>query len=121
MEKIKAKLWVNTDVGGIARYERDTYQQVEHVDFARVPGNPWFICTLWLADWMIARARSRTELAAARELLMWVAKRALPSGLLAEQVDPYSGAPLSVSPLTWSHATFISTAESYLSAFGRLS
>src|SRR5262249_956859 len=76
MDKIKARLWVNTDVGGLARYERDTYQQVEHANFARVPGNPWFICTLWLAEWMIARARSRTELAAARELLLWVVKRA---------------------------------------------
>ncbi len=30
---------------------------------------------------------------------------ALPSGVMAEQVDPTTGAPLSVSPLTWSHAT----------------
>jgi GH15 family glucan-1,4-alpha-glucosidase len=33
---------------------------------------------------------------------------------MAEQVHPDSGAPLSVSPLTWSHATFISTARAYL-------
>ena len=31
----------------------------------------------------------------------------LPSGVLAEQVHPYPGEPLSVSPLTWSHATFV--------------
>ena len=28
---------------------------------------------------------------------------------MAEQIHPYTGAPLSVSPLTWSHATFVST------------
>jgi GH15 family glucan-1,4-alpha-glucosidase len=120
MEKIRTRLWVNTEVGGVARYERDGYQQVEHNDFARVPGNPWFICTLWLAEWDIARARTRLELAKARELLLWVSKRALPSGVLAEQVDPYSGAPLSVSPLTWSHATFVTVVEAYVAAYGRL-
>jgi GH15 family glucan-1,4-alpha-glucosidase len=121
MEKIRARLSVKTEVGGIARYEQDSYQRVEHADFARVPGNPWFICTLWLADWDIARARTRAELASGRALISWVAERALPSGLLAEQVDPYTGAPLSVCPLTWSHATLVATVESYVAAFGRLS
>jgi hypothetical protein len=39
---------------------------------------------------------------------------ALPSGVLAEQVDPYSDAPRSVSPLTWSHASFVTTVVEYL-------
>lgn len=33
---------------------------------------------------------------------------------MAEQFDPYSGAPISVSPLTWSHATYVSTCIQYL-------
>jgi hypothetical protein len=33
----------------------------------------------------------------------------LPSGVLAEQLNPITGEPLSVSPLTWSHATYIAT------------
>ncbi len=41
------------------------------------------------------------------DLLSWAAERALPSGVLAEQVHPYTGEPLSVSPLTWSHATYV--------------
>lgn len=120
MEKIRERLWVKTDVGGVARYEHDYYQQVEKTDIDKVPGNPWFICTLWLADWDIARASSRSELAKAARTLEWVAARAMPSGILAEQVDPYTGEPLSVSPLTWSHATFIATVESYLEAYDRL-
>ena len=27
-------------------------------DLASVPGNPWFICTLWLADYFITRANT---------------------------------------------------------------
>jgi len=120
MEKIRERLWVKTEIGGIARYENDYYHQVERKDLERVPGNPWFICTLWLADWDIAKAKSRKDLEKAVRTLEWVAARALPSGLLAEQVHPYTGAPLSVSPLTWSHATFVATVEAYLEAYDRL-
>ena len=35
------------------------------------------------------------------------------SGVLAEQLDPLTGAPVSVSPLTWSHSTFIAAALHY--------
>lgn len=120
MEKIREKLWVKTEIGGVARYENDYYHQVEHEDIERVPGNPWFICTLWLADWDIAKAKTRRDLKGALTTLEWVVARALPSGLLAEQVHPYTGEPMSVSPLTWSHATFIATVEAYLEAYDRL-
>ena len=42
-----------------------------------------------------------------RELIEWAANHALPSGVMAEQLHPYTGAPLSVSPLTWSHAAYV--------------
>jgi GH15 family glucan-1,4-alpha-glucosidase len=54
MEAVRTRLWVQTQVGGLARYENDPYQQVSQ-ETARVPGNPWLICTLWLAEWEIAR------------------------------------------------------------------
>ena len=113
MERVRERLWVQTTVGGMARYQNDTYFQVSH-DVGKVPGNPWFICTLWLAQWYIATAATLDELAPALELLQWVASRALPSGVLAEQVHPYTGEPLSVSPLTWSHATFVKTLQEYV-------
>jgi GH15 family glucan-1,4-alpha-glucosidase len=90
-------------------------------NYARYPGNPWLVNTLWLADWIIARARRRGDLAAARDFLEWTAMRALPSGVLAEQLHPDTGAPLSVSPLTWSHAAFVSTVLQYLGKRCRLS
>jgi len=113
MKAIKDRLWVKTDVGGCARYEDDYYHQVTK-DIANVPGNPWFICTMWLAQYEIASAHSQEHLREAVKLLEWVADRALPSGVLAEQVHPYTNEPLSVSPLTWSHATLVTCVLEYL-------
>lgn len=55
MQAVRDWLWVKTDLGGIVRYENDHYHLVSQ-DIANVPGNPWFICALWLAQWVIATA-----------------------------------------------------------------
>lgn len=115
-EALKEKLWINTDVGGLARYEEDSYHRVG----SRFPGNPWFICTLWLADYLTDKARNEKELAEPIKILQWVAEHALPSGVLAEQVHPVTGKPLSVSPLTWSHATFVATTRRILRKISRI-
>ncbi len=52
-------------------------------------------------------------------IIEWVADRALRSGVLAEQVNPYTDEPLSVAPLTWSHAAFITVVQEYLRAVER--
>jgi len=113
MRAVEQNLWVKTRVGGVARYENDYYHRVSS-DVAAVPGNPWFICTLWLADYFITRAGSIPELKRALPFFEWTAAHALESGVLAEQVNPYTNEPLSVSPLTWSHATVVSTTIKYL-------
>ena len=113
MQAVERELRNQAEAGGWARYANDYYFQVDH-DVARVPGNPWFICTLWLAQWKIATARSVADLKPARDILDWTVQRQLPGGLLSEQVDPHSGAPLSVSPLTWSHAEFVITVDDYV-------
>src|SRR3954451_16366533 len=113
MRAVEQKLWVKTAVGGVARYENDYYHRVSQ-DIATVPGNPWFICTLWLADYFITRATTAAELKLALPIFEWTASHALESGVLAEQVNPYTNEPISVSPLTWSHATVVSTAIKYL-------
>ncbi len=119
MQALKKALWVQTDVGGMARYAGDTYHQVSQ-DLAHVPGNPWFICTLWLSEWQSLTANSEADLASALDLLTWASDRALPSGVLAEQVNPYDDTPLSVSPLTWSHAEFVTAVHHYLDARRRI-
>lgn len=119
MKAIRDRLWVKTEVGGLARYVDDYYHQVTK-DTDNVPGNPWFICTLWLADYEIAKAKTGEDLAKALPIINWVADRALPSNILAEQVHPETNAPLSVSPLTWSHATVVSTLVAYAEKFKHL-
>lgn len=114
MKAIREKLWVQTPIGGIARYQRDYYHQVERDDVERIPGNPWVICTLWFAQHAIAAAKTLADLEKALEYLHWTRKRAHDSGVLAEQYNPHTGEPISVSPLTWSHATVMTTVMQYL-------
>jgi GH15 family glucan-1,4-alpha-glucosidase len=110
---VEDRLTVRTDVGGLARYENDSYHQVERVDTQKVPGNPWFLSTLWLARYRMLAAETPEALDKGRELLDWAAARALASGVMAEQLHPYTGEPLSVSPLTWSHAAYVRAVAEY--------
>jgi len=112
MAALREKLWLNTGIGGMARYEGDAFHRISQ----EVPGNPWVICTLWLADYLVEQG-DEAGLVEAQEILQWVAARALPSGVLPEQFHPFTGQPLSVSPLTWSHATYVATVHRLL---GRL-
>jgi len=113
MNSIKESLWVKTRIGGIARYENDHYHQVSK-DISKIPGNPWFICTLWLAQWYIGKAEKENDLKEAKKILGWAVKNSQSSGILAEQIHPKTGKPLSVSPLTWSHAEFVIAVMNYL-------
>ena len=108
MEQVVKRLW--NPHGGMARYEGDMYYR----ETREGPGNPWFVATLWLAQYEIARSHNKEELNKALSLLEWVANHALPSGVLAEQVSPLTGQPLSVSPLTWSHGTYIAVVQEFL-------
>lgn len=111
-QAVEQHLWLKTSSGGLARYEGDNYHRVAGHD--KAPGNPWIVCTLWLAQYRIASARSIQSLEQALPLLMWVAEKALPSGVLPEQVHPETGEFISVSPLTWSHGTLVAAVLDYV-------
>ena len=113
LQAVRDHLTVRTSVGGIARYEGDTWHRVVS-DTARVPGNPWFITALWMMRCEIIQARTVEELDESFEWMRWVAKRCLPSGVLAEQLHPETGEPMGVSPLAWSHAEVVSALVEYL-------
>jgi GH15 family glucan-1,4-alpha-glucosidase len=117
MNAVVNGLWVKTDVGGVARYENDEYHRVSK----EVPGNPWFISTLWLARWYIASANSLEQLRKGLDLLSLTVRRSSPSGVLAEQLNPYTGMPLSVSPLIWSHAEFVIAVCEYVNKYREIS
>jgi GH15 family glucan-1,4-alpha-glucosidase len=105
------------NVGGAVRYFNDKYQIVDD----KLPGNPWFVTTLWLYQYNISQAETLADLKKTRDELLWVCERALPSGMLSEQLNPYSGEQLSVSPLVWSHAELILTVFDYLKKYKKLS
>ena len=117
MKAITDNLSVDQGIGGLARYENDLYHRVS----AAAQGNPWVICTLWQARWHIAAAKSLEDLKKALTLIFWVVKHALPSGVLAEQLNPYDASPISVSPLIWSHAEYVLTVSEYLEKHQHLS
>ena len=117
MKAVEKHLWVKGKVGGVIRFEDDSYMRFAGEN---QPSNAWFICTLWLADYRIAIAESKKDLKGALEILEWTAKNALSSGILAEQIHPETGEHASVSPLTWSHSTFVATVVSYLQKLSEL-
>lgn len=110
MDLAKDKLTVRTPVGGIARYEGDRYYKTSSI----TQGNPWFITSLWWAQYTIARATSDDNLDPVRRSLEKIARFAGTTGILAEQLDPETGSPISASPLAWSHAEYIRTVVLYL-------
>jgi GH15 family glucan-1,4-alpha-glucosidase len=119
MDAIRKQLWLNTPVEGCARYQNDVYHRQSDSP-ADIPGNPWFISTLWLGEYFIARAESLQELREVIPYLEWCGKNALPSGVLAEQVHPVTSSPLSVSPLTWSHSSFVWAVLQYTDKYNSL-
>lgn len=109
VEKVENNFIKKIPIHGVPRYEGDCF----HLAGKNVPGNPWIITTLWLAQIYI----SQNKLDKALNLINWVVKYASPAGILPEQLDPDTGEPVSAAPLTWSHAEFVITVLDYLEKF----
>lgn len=107
---VEEHLRVNTAIGGVARYEGDNYHRVD----MQTPGNPWFVTTLWLAQYYIAAAKHEDDVAKAKDILEWCVRLAYASGIMPEQIHPYTGEHVSVGPLSWSHAEYVNTIIAYL-------
>jgi GH15 family glucan-1,4-alpha-glucosidase len=97
---VEDRLWSKA-VGGVARYEGDRYYGGE---------NPWIICTLWLARCHLLLGNTER----CRELIEWCAAKAGPTALLPEQIDATTGEHTSVTPLVWSHSTFVEAVNAYV-------
>lgn len=116
VKKTEEALYVGRAIGGIARYEGDKY-------FTAIPettGNPWFITTLWLGQYSLLNAQSAADLQKVKDSLNWAVKYSLPSGMMSEQLHPETGAPISATPLIWSHAEFVITVLNYLEKLDHL-
>jgi GH15 family glucan-1,4-alpha-glucosidase len=102
---VESRLLNSSPGGGVIRYEHDGY-------FLRSPqykGNPWIVCTAWLAQYYISNNRHDE----ARTLLEWMYAKQSSTGILSEQYDAESGNPIGVMPLVWSHAELANTILDY--------
>jgi len=109
-ETVDNMLCCKTPIGGAGRYLNDNYRR----SGPDIPGNPWYITTLWIARYHIWRAKNESDLDEAKRWIKWVVDHALSSGILSEQLNPFTGEQLSAAPLTWSHAEFATTIVEYL-------
>lgn len=98
---LEAVFGISTDMPGAVRYENDPYHRKSPDSL----GNWWIITSLWLAQYygMIGQPER------AQNTLEWVRGLAGDSGILPEQIDPTNGSFMSVAPLAWSHAEYLST------------
>lgn len=103
LDKVKRVLHNSSPSGGCPRYEGDYYHRMsEHY-----PGSPWFICSLWIAQLHLLLG---DDPKLAEEILVWACDKAFSTGVMSESLHPETSEPLSVGPLTWSHAEFVRTA-----------
>ena len=105
IQAVENKIKINTEIGGICRYEDDYYFRVTYDE----PGNPWIITSLWLARYYLKKAKNEEELSEVYKWLDWVLKYAQKSGVLSEQINPQTGEQMSATPLTWSQAEYAKT------------
>jgi oligosaccharide amylase len=94
-----ARYLTSPRIGGIHRYQGDRYRR----------GNPWIICTLWLAMQYLNSRRVEQG----RSLYNWALNHRTSLDLFPEQVDSTTGKPCWVVPLAWSHAMFLLATEGW--------
>lgn len=112
---IEEKLRIHTGIDGVPRYVGDKYySQAENI------ANPWYITTLWLAQYYALSAKKRDDLEKVEYWLNWTVVHSPLSGVLSEQLHPFTGIQLSANPLTWSHAEYVRTVLLYHKALQKL-
>jgi GH15 family glucan-1,4-alpha-glucosidase len=99
-ETIKT-VFMSAGVIALPRYEHDDYHREPNSGL----GNPWFITTLWAAQY--ANETGDHELYA--QVMEWLHSQVDGTQMFAEQLNPVDMSPLSVSPLVWSHAEYMTT------------
>jgi GH15 family glucan-1,4-alpha-glucosidase len=102
---VEQKLIVEPTKVGVARYAGDKYFRVND----SLVGNPWIITSLWLARYYLYAAKESKDLAKVFTFLNWVRQNSRQSGILSEQVNPFTGEQISASPLIWSQGEYVFT------------
>ncbi len=121
MTAISDELWVKTPTGGLTQFTGDFPENIDiKYNSAGVPGWPAFISTLWLGQFLIAKATNIAELKYALPIFEWAMTNASSSGLLADKLEPLQKDSNRRYPYVLSHAEFIITVINYLEKLERL-
>ena len=94
-------VFMSADSIALPRYEHDNY----HRESGSGLGNPWFITTMWAAQY----ASETNDHALYEKIMTWLHAQTDNTQMFAEQMNPVDMSPLSVSPLVWSHAEYMAT------------
>jgi GH15 family glucan-1,4-alpha-glucosidase len=86
---------------GLPRYQNDNYRRAS----PDITGNWWPIATLWMAQYYLEANQPDKAL----RIVDWVRSHSLETNIFSEQINPLNDEPLSVAPLTWSHAEYVAT------------
>lgn len=93
------KLRIKTTAGtAYARYTDDHY-----LHKPGYTGNPWYLATLWFAEYFMKTGSKKL----ATEAVIYTLEHMEPTGLLPEMANPDTGEALSIRPLVWSHVAFL--------------
>lgn len=102
IDKIKQALSI--PMSGVDRFARFTDDEYFRGS-TEITGNPWCITSLWIAQYYLETNQEEEAL----KLIRWCKDLMLDTGVLPEQVNPYTDEFMSVAPLTWSQAEYAST------------
>jgi glucoamylase len=94
-------VFLSEGVIGLPRYEHDNYHREDGTGL----GNYWYITTLWIAQYALHNG----DHVFYTSIMDWIEERADSSSMFAEQINPTTDKKLSVSPLVWSHAEYMTT------------
>ena len=86
-----------SDGARVIRYEDEIYCRRDGE-----PSNPWPVASLWLAQFELELGNEEQT----KKILDWVNSCMFSTGVIAEQYGKNND-PLSVAPLTWSHAEYL--------------
>jgi oligosaccharide amylase len=115
VEAVKQRLTNPHPAGGVIRYEHDNYFRDTDAS------NPWLITTMWEARRRLSQQQPTMEdVDFTKGILEWVAAHMYPSGVLAEQMNPYTSESKSATPLAWSHAVYVELVLQYVAVLRRL-
>lgn len=98
-----------TKLGGIIRYEKDEYFASKGIP------NPWLITTMWEGMRILKKNDvSANDITDVENIINWIIDHMYSSGVLPEQLDPYTEESLSATPLVWSHSVYVDLILLYL-------